>query len=219
MLCRDNQSDERVDNHRRIERQAGTIVTFELYIITCSMTHKQYVGITSSGLRQRWVRHLKLARVAKPKQLIHRVIKKYGAAAFNIKITGTANSWKGLCEMERAAIAFLNTKAPNGYNLTGGGEGQFGLSPSPDTIAKLRAFNMGKVLSLETRLKMRNARRGMIQSANARLKVGAAQRGKIISAEHRRIIAASNRSRKVSAMTRFKMSESQRRRYATEESL
>lgn len=49
-------------------------------------------------------------------------MRKYGIENFSIEQIDTANSPEELGEKERAYIAHFNTRVPNGYNLTAGGE-------------------------------------------------------------------------------------------------
>jgi group I intron endonuclease len=95
-----------------------------LYRIT-SPSGKHYLGITSKTAQERWKVHVKRTREGRS-QALNDAIKKYGADAFTVETLVIADKWDYLCDLERKAIAAFNTKAPNGYNLTDGGEGIVG---------------------------------------------------------------------------------------------
>ena len=61
---------------------------------------------------------------------------------------------------EKYFIKSRDTKNPNGYNLTDGGEGLAGMKHKPETIAKMSATKLGKKRSAETRAKISAARTG-----------------------------------------------------------
>ena len=63
-------------------------------------------------------------------------------------------------------IRELNSKAPNGYNLTDGGDGGRGLSPSAETRQKLSAALKGRPAH----------NKGVKHTAEARAKMSAAQK-------------------------------------------
>jgi hypothetical protein len=56
--------------------------------------------------------------------------------------------------MEQKFIRALCTKAPDGYNLTDGGEGSIGACPSEETRERMRIAHTGRNHRAETRMKM-----------------------------------------------------------------
>lgn len=60
-------------------------------------------------------------------QVLQQAIRKYGADKFILQTLVVADDWSYLCELEERAIVAFNTRAPNGYNLTKGGEGARGI--------------------------------------------------------------------------------------------
>jgi len=105
-----------------------------IYKITNVATGKIYVGQTTQTLTERYERH-----VTKSKSLetyICRAIRKYGAESFNIEALEEVESYQ-LNERERYWIKALNSQAPNGYNMTEGGEGG-DTSKSPNYIAGMK---------------------------------------------------------------------------------
>lgn len=85
---------------------------------------KIYVGQTTSTLEGRWRLHLRCARSPKTPNhngLFAKAIQKYGSAAFDSQVLSVAASQEELDNLERLWIILLQSKAPNGYNLTDGG--------------------------------------------------------------------------------------------------
>lgn len=63
---------------------------------------------------------------------IKSAIKKYGKHNFTRTLVEECKSRKELNERERYYISKLNTQCPNGYNITGGGDGLF--NPTEDVL-------------------------------------------------------------------------------------
>jgi group I intron endonuclease len=127
-----------------------------VYLITNLINGKQYVGKTTRSLKVRWARH-QYEAIRGRKQALYYAIRKYGAVCFSIEVLEEADlkteQDMNLCEI--LYIKFLNTKAPNGYNLTDGGEGTIGREVSLETRNKLSKALTGKRASQETKDKMR----------------------------------------------------------------
>ena len=94
-----------------------------VYLITNTVNGKKYVGQTQRILKQR----LKDHRTDK-KRTIGIAIKKYGWENFTVEILDECETLEQLYESEKYWIAMLNTKAPNGYNMTDGGIGISGFT-------------------------------------------------------------------------------------------
>ena len=91
-----------------------------IYCISNSVTGKLYVGQSVQPIKTRWRQHCLLSGKCR---VIESAIKKYGAGAFSIKEIAVAESQEELDRLEQFWIARLNTISPNGYNLSGGGNG------------------------------------------------------------------------------------------------
>lgn len=90
-----------------------------VYLITNIINGKQYVGQTIQVLERRWNFHMsKNSRCLALKA----AIEKYGKENFKVKEVYRALSLEELNKKEQEFIADLNTLAPNGYNLTTGGD-------------------------------------------------------------------------------------------------
>lgn len=137
---------------------------------------KSYIGITTETMDQRIKRHVNSAKNG-ASLLLSRAIRKYGEI-FERKILVIANDWEYLCELEKRAIIAFNTFNPNGYNLTNGGEGGFGLIHTEESKLKMSKSGKGKIISEEAKEKMAAAKLGIKLSENHKLKIGAALKGK-----------------------------------------
>ena len=83
---------------------------------------KQYVGITRN-MQKRWGEH-KLTY--NNKTAMGKAIQKYGSHNFEMVQIASSTNWEDAQLVEKALIKELNTKVPNGYNLTDGGDGTLG---------------------------------------------------------------------------------------------
>lgn len=186
-----------------------------VYRLTNTVTGKCYIGICASKVQRRWRRHCNSAAANKPRNrncpALHGAIRKYGEAVFNIETLYQAVNWKEACKVERGLIAQYGTMAPNGYNLTSGGEGLLGL-PMSEANKRLNSLrSKGKPMSPETRAKISEAARLKREAkpprvimpkaprrytAETRAKMSAWQIGKKHSAETKAKIAAKAVGRK-----------------------
>jgi group I intron endonuclease len=154
-----------------------------IYIITNIVNKKQYIGI-STNLKRRWRDH------ALSDSLIGRAIKKYGKNNFIFEHIADAFSYEFAQTLERNLISEYNTKRPNGYNITEGGEGVLGVICSDDKKRKISIANSGKSASLETRLKMSASHKLLPpKSKETCEKLSNALKGKKHSKEHRAKLA------------------------------
>lgn len=157
---------------------------------------KEYIGITRSTMARRFYDHKKAARNGSYPYAIYTAWRKYGEPILSVlAVVEDAD----LCDAERRAIKKFNTKAPHGYNLTDGGEGVVGKEVTQATRDKLRAANLGKIQSPETRAKRSLSLTGRPVSAETRAKIGAANairsKGKTHSLETRAKIGALSKGR------------------------
>jgi len=101
-----------------------------LHVVTNLINGKQYVGITTN-IEQRRREHLS----GHGSKLLHHAISKYGRHSLQWEVWYEGDeAWIKM--MEYRAIVMLETRAPNGYNLTLGGEGSVGWRPSAATREK-----------------------------------------------------------------------------------
>lgn len=88
---------------------------------------KSYIGKTVQTLRGRIFRHISTAKRGSV-CYFPTALRKHGQQSFLWMPLFLSDDNNDLISMERVFIKLLNTKLPNGYNLTDGGEGTLGLS-------------------------------------------------------------------------------------------
>lgn len=171
--------------------------TWAIYIITNKANGKQYIGLTKN-IKRRWHQHLSINGSA---PALHAAIKKYGKNNFLFSHICDALNFESACDIERMLIQQHNTKSPNGYNLTDGGDGVVG-RPMTDEDKEIR----------------KKANRAFVQSLSIeeRSKKFGWAKGRKWSSEKIEQIRASNKrknlGKKASEETRAKMSAAHKSR-------
>jgi len=128
------------------------------YIITNKQNGKSYVGITTRKIARRWYEHCYLGNSCG--QLLNKAINKYGIDAFEIQVVASAKTISDLKELEKQLIVQYQTKVPNGYNLTDGGDGLTGYRHTKEQKKRNGDAKRGTVHSTETKQKMKDAHLG-----------------------------------------------------------
>lgn len=154
----------------------------------------QYVGKTVSPLASRWSQHKYYAKIGS-NGFLHRAISKYGPEVFTVEQIDSASSLKGLNEKEIFHIARLNTLAPNGYNLTIGGEGA---EMTADVRAKLAQACTGWKHTEEAKRKISQNHRQNYQAMPKEVaqKISATLSGRILSEETKKKISLGSFNKK-----------------------
>ncbi len=186
----------------------------ELYKISFPLHSpgKSYIGISSKGASARFKEHC----ASKKSYPIVQAIRKYGANNAVLEVLGRFDCFDALYAAEQAAIASHGSKSPNGYNLTDGGKGTFGLAASEERKRKISDANKGRKMPIEQRKKIseHNKTRDLSVQVAA---MAAANRGVKRSKEFGEKVRQRNIGRKVTDETREKMSASASKRRASEE--
>ena len=92
-----------------------------IYKATNKINGQSYIGLTTRTLRERQLEHQR--HLNTENTYFHRAIKKYGIENFEWSIIDdSSNSESELRQKETYYINKYNTLAPNGYNITTGGE-------------------------------------------------------------------------------------------------
>lgn len=104
--------------------------TYIVYKHTNNTTGKAYVGMTSKCIGTRWKQHIEATRRSnKSKSVLHKAILKYGVDDWTHEILFVSEE-NDINELRESAIHLIgehNTLLPNGYNMTTGGEGTYGI--------------------------------------------------------------------------------------------
>lgn len=111
-----------------------------VYCHTNKINGKKYIGITSVSPNKRWGSN----GINYKTQNFYKAINKYGWNGFEHTILHKELSEKESKIKEKYYIKIYNTKFPNGYNLTDGGDGAVGLTVSEETRKKIRESRFGK---------------------------------------------------------------------------
>lgn len=130
-----------------------------VYLITNLINGKRYVGQTIRSLEQRLESH---AQERSGCKAMRSAIYKYGLENFSISSICEVFEKPLADEFEKEYIVRYNTKFPNGYNLTNGGEG---FSGSHSDITKK---------ALSEKLKGNKCATGSIRSLEVKAKLSAA---------------------------------------------
>lgn len=132
-----------------------------VYLAKNKINGRCYIGKTINTLNYRKRKHIEAAKNNNG-YYFHRAIRKYGENNFEWMILLFSEDNKILCEIEQGEIKKYNSKMPNGYNLTDGGEGTTGFKCSDETLAKLslNSHNRGKKLSDEVKNKISQSKKG-----------------------------------------------------------
>jgi group I intron endonuclease len=163
-----------------------------IYAISNTKTNKIYIGKTERTVDLRWKGHISESKqnIKNQSWYLNNSIRKYGTDSFELhEIISCSNDL--LNQWEEFYIEHFNTIAPNGYNLTKGGEG---CKPTEETRIKMSLWQKGKP-------KSQKHRESMSQYAKNRPE------------SHRNNIAEANRNRihNVSDVTKLKMSKARRK--------
>jgi group I intron endonuclease len=173
---------------------------YKVYLITNIENKKQYVGITKFSIEERFLQHTKRGF------LLTEAIEKYGEQNFSIKLVEEVESAERAYELEIFYIQKYNTKVPNGYNLTDGGDGIFGWEASEEyrqecsdrvkLLHKEKKVGMyGKKHSEETKKKMSASSKGnknclgRTLSEESKQKIRKKHLGKFVSEETKKKIS------------------------------
>jgi len=145
-----------------------------IYKATNKINGKIYIGQTIRTLEYRWAQHCRDKR----KTALHSTIKKYGKDAFKLEILSKCKSIKEMNYKEEYYIKLLNTLAPNGYNLSTGGDNK---RHHESSKRKIGAANRGRKHSKKSIKLMSKNRKGKgsgwHQTEEAKRKIGEAHIG------------------------------------------
>ncbi len=148
------------------------------YLVTCRVTGKRYIGITSGDVAQRWKHHVYYSQRERSRaSALGAAIRKYGADAFSVEVICCARGLDDIKAVEAVLIQQWATFAPGGYNLTLGGQGRFGFKPSRESVEQSAAKHRGKPCHINTRAAASRFHLGKKKSVQHSAKIAAARRG------------------------------------------
>ena len=165
-----------------------------VYLVTNRIDGKQYLGQTTKTLENRWYSHIQPRKNPSCKYL-YSAIQKHGADNFDVKTLVVVGTKWEMDLYESGMIKALNTKAPNGYNLTDGGDGAQGFVFTEEQKRKISLGQIGRKMSEKAREKLLERNKGNKFSLGVKM-----------PEKHRIKLIKINRSRKHSPEELEKMS-------------
>lgn len=117
---------------------------YYVYVIENMITNKQYVGYTSNP-SHRWKTHVKLAlSTDDTRKILYRSMRRHGIDSFIFRLIYCSRHKDAAKQVEMETIDALNTIAPNGYNMTKGGDGGPGVAPEVASMLNKERVSRGK---------------------------------------------------------------------------
>lgn len=148
-------------------------------------------------------------------------MRKYGVENFKIEQIDTADNQEELDAKEKYYIEFYNTIAPNGYNLTTGGEhpnhNESSIRKISESKRGVKHWAYGKTMPLETRVKISNANKGKKRSEEFKQKLKIANKGKKLSQHQIEILRLSHLGKPLSEQQKQKISEANKGKKLSDE--
>jgi group I intron endonuclease len=188
-----------------------------IYLVTNTINGKQYVGQTINFVVRK-KKHEKNA-VGGSMLAFHCAIRKYGTFSFlweilcSKKLPSISEEKEWMDHWEKHYIAKLNTIAPNGYNLTVGGEGVLGLVFSDESRRKMSVSAVKRCLSPSWKAKSGASRRKLWEDPEFREKTTRAHIGKHLSQQAKDKVSKANKGKIVKPETGEKISQAKKRHW------
>jgi group I intron endonuclease len=179
-----------------------------VYVITCRLNSKRYVGISSRS--DRFEKHCYNAQVGR-KGALYNAIRKHGPDSFEYAVLRRCTNAKTAKKLECKYIAQLNTRPPHGYNLTDGGDGAIGYKQSRKARLRRAQWQRDRMRSVSLRARTSKALKGRKKSATHLANIAAALRGRRLSKRRRAQISKTLTGRVQSLETRLKRAATLRR--------
>ena len=176
-----------------------------IYLRTNLINGKQYVGQTINFEKREyeWNNSKKYSG-----GIIDKARDKYGVENFETKVLKECDTIEELDQLEMYYIKELNTKTPNGYNITDGGEGFKGLEFTEEHKRNISKAIKGREFTKEHRQHISQAKKGIKVSEETKRKLSDVLKGRKFTKEHRKKISEGNKGRIVTQSTRDKISKS-----------
>lgn len=126
---------------------AGEVESVIVYLITCLVNGKKYVGKSTRTRAERWKEHCSEARLCRKDWSLYRDMREYGFDQFMMEVLGEYDAQVKIASAERRFIREHNC-VDLGYNVRGGGGGgglkkfrgdRTGMGHTQETKDKIRA--------------------------------------------------------------------------------
>lgn len=163
-----------------------------IYLLTNKVNSKFYVGVTNN-----YKKRMREHKGTYNNYPISKAIKKHGWNNFVSHILlETADAEYAYRFAETSFIQQYHSNNPEkGYNLTSGGQGTLGYSPTPETRQKMREKKLGRKLTPEHIKNISESNKNHIVSEDTRQKISKANKGKkpwlgkTLTKEHKEILS------------------------------
>lgn len=175
---------------------------------------KAYIGITTKSVERRFIQHCSLARNGRVSFAVHFAISKYEAENVVVETLATADI-DSLKLLEVAEISKQNTRYPNGYNLTDGGDGAVGMDA--ETKNKISKAASGRRATLETKAKLSAAHKGKKYSEELCAKMSVISAGRTHTEEAKLKISEKAKARWADPAKKEKLSATLKGKQRSEE--
>lgn len=147
-----------------------------VYCIVHYASGLSYIGWSSGKPGCRWREHIRAAlRGSENCRYLYNALRKYGSEAFGFAVYNVYATEAEGKQIEAFLIQELNTRAPNGFNLTAGGEG---MCHHDDTKQKMSASHKGKIFSASHRRHLSEALKGVSKSDESKQKLSNTMTGR-----------------------------------------
>jgi group I intron endonuclease len=180
--------------------QLLTRVEMIIYKIENNINGKIYIGLTTKDLSKRIAGH-----IAENKSYIQKALNKYGLQSFTVSVIDSAESREILCEKEKYWIQHYGCKAPNGYNLTDGGDGLINpseivrnrIAEAVRKLGKNPKFTFeGRKHSEKSKRKTSKSCKKTLESPGVRKKMSDAGKAKVLSEATKKKISKAKTGKK-----------------------
>jgi group I intron endonuclease len=141
-----------------------------VYVITCLVNQKQYVGKTKDPDERMRGHFLHGPNRPKLRQVIHEAVKKYGSENFRFEVVSEHETEEEAFSEEHRLILEKRSQGVHLYNMNDGGVG--GCSPTEETRKKMSDSRKGIKLSNETKKKLSEAAKIQMENSEYRKIVG-----------------------------------------------
>lgn len=111
-----------------------------IYKISNRITGQSYIGKTTRTLNERFDDHIRNSKTGKT--YLYSAMRKYGKDNFELSLVEECENEQVDCR-ERYWINELNTRAPNGYNMSAGGTGGDN-ADSPNFVSSMKDYHSAK---------------------------------------------------------------------------
>ena len=162
---------------------------WSVYAIIDGTNDFEYIGQTTRSVEERFKEH------TKADSRIGYAIRAHGEDMFIVVVLKVCHSKDELDYWEQRLIKSRNTKHPNGYNMTDGGDGCTGFTP--ELRKKMSEARRGKSLSSEHCAHISEALKGKTFTPERCAHIAEALKGRSLSPEHRKKISASGKGKKL----------------------